>query len=156
MTEMNIGQAAANGGVSAKMIRHYESIGLINPARRTDAGYRVYGEKDVHTLRFIRQARSLGFSITQIRELLSLWQNQRRSSNKVKELALNHIHDMEERISELQQLKQVLEHLVHHCRGDERPDCPILKHLAQGHSHTQAGVSKKNVGGRLPGRRRNR
>lgn len=132
MEEMNIGQAAAAGGVSAKMIRHYEAIGLLNPARRTPAGYRVYRHHDVHNLRFIRQARSLGFSIRQIKELLGLWQNQRRTSRKVKELAMQHIDALDERIRELQEIRQVLSHLVRHCQGDERPDCPILDGLVKG------------------------
>lgn len=127
---MNIGQAAAEGGVSAKMIRHYETIGLLTPAKRTAAGYRTYSEKDVHTLRFIKQARNLGFSIELIKDLLGLWQNQRRTSRRVKELAQNHLREMNERILELQEIKSALENLVRHCHGDDRPDCPILERLA--------------------------
>jgi Cu(I)-responsive transcriptional regulator len=132
MQEMNIGQAAEKGGVSAKMIRHYETIGLLNPARRTASGYRVYTESDVHTLRFIKQSRNLGFSMQQISNLLDLWRNQRRTSRKVKELALTHMEELDDRIRELQQIRQALDHLVNHCHGDERPDCPILEGLANG------------------------
>ena len=127
---MNIGQAAAEGGVSAKMIRHYETIGLLTPAKRTASGYRTYSERDVHTLRFIKQARNLGFSIELIKDLLGLWQNQRRTSRRVKELAQNHLREMNERILELQEIKSALENLVRHCHGDDRPDCPILERLA--------------------------
>ena len=132
MSEMNIGQAAKGGGVSAKMIRHYESIGLIQSARRSMSGYRVYDDSDVHTLKFIKQARNLGFSIEQIKDLLDLWRNRRRTSKKVKELALKRIQELDERICELQELRQTLNHLVQHCHGDERPDCPILHGLADG------------------------
>jgi len=125
MNEMNIGQAAISGGVSAKMIRHYEAIGLIQSAKRAASGYRVYDESDVHTLKFIRQARSLGFSIDQIRDLLDLWRNKRRSSRKVKELALGHIAELDERIRELQDMRET-------CHGDDRPDCPILHGLSVG------------------------
>lgn len=127
---MNIGQAASRGGVSAKMIRHYEAIGLLTPAKRTAAGYRLYSENDVHILRFIKQARSLGFPMELIRDLLGLWQNQRRTSRRVKELAQNHLQEIDTRISELQAIKNTLEELVRHCHGDDRPDCPILDDLA--------------------------
>ena len=127
---MNIGSAARVSGVSAKMIRHYESIGLIPRAGQTDSGYRIYTGNDVHTLRFIRQARSLGFSIKQIEALLDLWRNQRRPSSKVKALALAHIADLEERIRELAAMKQTLQKLAAHCHGDDRPECPILDGLA--------------------------
>ncbi len=127
---LNIGQAARESGVSAKMIRHYETIGLLNEPRRTDAGYRVYEDVDIHRLRFIRQSRNLGFPIEQIKELLGLWQNQRRTSKKVKELALKHLAELDERIRELQEIKQTISHLVDHCHGDDRPECPILDGLA--------------------------
>ena len=130
MTHMNIGEAARHSGVSAKMIRHYEGIGLIPKASRTYSNYRTYSGKDVHTLRFIRQARSLGFSIKQIEELLGLWRNQRRPSSKVKALALAHIAELDARIAELQAMKRTLQSLAEHCHGDERPDCPILEGLA--------------------------
>ncbi len=130
--QMNIGEAAHASGVSAKMIRHYEDIGLIPKAKRTDSGYRRYNGVDVHTLRFIRQARSLGFSIKQIQALLSLWRDQRRPSSKVKALALAHIEELDERIREMQSMKRTLQELAAHCHGDERPDCPILDGLAAG------------------------
>lgn len=126
---MNIGEAAQASGVSAKMVRHYEGIGLIPKARRTLAGYRMYSHSDVHTLRFIRQARNLGFSIEQIEQLLKLWQDRRRPSRKVKELAQAHIRELEERIREMQDMKHALETLAKHCHGDDRPDCPILEGL---------------------------
>jgi len=127
---LNIGQAAEASGVSAKMIRHYEEIGLIPKARRTDSNYRTYSEADVHTLRFIKQARNLGFPIGAIGKLLALWRDHRRPSRKVKELALAHVQELEARIRELQTMKHTLEHLAKHCHGDDRPDCPILEGLA--------------------------
>ncbi|EIJ46810.1 transcription regulator protein [Herbaspirillum sp. GW103] len=126
---MNIGQAASASGVSAKMIRHYEETGLIPKAGRTDAGYRVYGEREVHLLRFIRQARQLGFSMAQVSDLIGLWLDQSRSSRKVKQLAQTHIGELEQRIRELQGMKTTLERLVQDCHGDSRPDCPILDAL---------------------------
>jgi Cu(I)-responsive transcriptional regulator len=128
---MNIGQAAKASGVSTKMIRHYESVGLFPEASRTDSGYRQYTDKEVHTLRFIRHSRDLGFSIEQIRELLGLWQNRRRPSRQVRALAQAHIEELEEKLREIQAMKATLEHLVHCCHGDERPDCPIIDTLAQ-------------------------
>ncbi|MEW6703653.1 MAG: Cu(I)-responsive transcriptional regulator [Pseudomonadota bacterium] len=128
---MNIGQAAKASGISAKMIRHYESVGLFPEASRTDSGYRQYTDKDVHMLRFIRHSRDLGFSIEQIRELLGLWQNRRRPSRQVKALAQAHIAELEQKLQELQAMKATLQHLVHCCAGDERPDCPIIEALAQ-------------------------
>lgn len=129
-TLMNIGDAAKASGVSAKMIRHYESVGLFPEALRTESGYRQYGEKELSTLRFIRHSRDLGFSIEQIRELLGLWQNRRRPSRQVKALAQAHIQELEEKLQELQAMKATLEHLVHCCHGDDRPDCPIIDTLA--------------------------
>ena len=130
MTFMNIGDAAKASGVSAKMIRHYESVGLFPEAERTESGYRQYTDKEVHTLRFIRQSRALGFSIEQIRDLLGLWHNRKRSSRQVKALAQAHIEGLEEKVQELQSMKATLQHLVHCCHGDDRPDCPILEGLA--------------------------
>lgn len=127
---LNIGQAAAQSGVSAKMVRHYESLGLLPTVHRTDAGYRQYGEKEVHTLRFIRRARALGFSMAEITELLKLWQNKRRASADVKRIALAHVADLERRIAEMEAMKQTLGHLAHCCQGNSRPDCPILTELA--------------------------
>jgi Cu(I)-responsive transcriptional regulator len=128
---MNIGQAAAASGVSAKMIRHYESVGLFPEAARTDSGYRQYTDKDISTLRFIRQSRDLGFSIDQIRELLALWQDRKRPSRQVRALAQAHIEELDAKLNELHAMKATLEHLVHCCHGDERPDCPIIDTLAQ-------------------------
>lgn len=125
----NIGDAAEASGVSAKMIRHYEQIGIIPRARRTLANYRTYSENDVHTLRFVRQARDLGFPLTQIQALLTLWKDRRRPSRKVKELAQAHIAELEVRIRELKDMKRTLESLAAHCHGDDRPDCPILEGL---------------------------
>ena len=133
---MTIGKAARESGVSAKMIRHYESIGLLRPAKRTDAGYRIYDENDVHTLRFVRRARDLGFSIREIKDLLGLWRNRQRSSADVRTIAQRHIADLESKIIELQQMRRTLEELVRHCHGDHRPACPILEDLA-GASRTE-------------------
>jgi len=130
MMQINIGEAAKHSGVSAKMIRHYEQIGLIPKASRTYSNYRTYSGKDVHTLRFIRQARNLGFSIKQIEELLGLWRNQRRPSSKVKSLAQEHIAELDARIVELEAMKRTLGSLAEHCHGDDRPECPILEGLA--------------------------
>jgi Cu(I)-responsive transcriptional regulator len=127
---MTIGQAAKASHVSAKMIRHYESIGLLSKAQRTNAGYRLYDEADVHTLRFIQRARSLGFPLETIRTLLALWRNRRRSSAQVKELATKHVTELERKIAEMQSMVRTLKHLAHHCHGDDRPDCPILDDLA--------------------------
>ena len=127
----NIGEAAARSGVSAKMVRHYESLGLLPRISRTDAGYRQYNDKDVHTLRFIRRARDLGFSMAEIAELLRLWQNRRRSSAEVKRIAQAHVADLERRIAEMAAMKQTLQQLVSCCHGDQRPECPILDDLGQ-------------------------
>lgn len=127
---MNIGQAAKATGVSAKMIRHYESLGLFPEAQRTEAGYRQYGERDLSTLRFIRQSRDLGFSLEQIRDLLGLWQNRKRPSRQVKALAQAHIEELDAKLQELQAMRATLAHLVHCCAGDDRPDCPIIDSLA--------------------------
>lgn len=126
---MNIGKAAAASGVSAKMIRYYESIGLIDAVRRTEAGYRDYVEDDVHVLRFIRRARDLGFSIEAIRELLALWRDRQRASGDVKRIALEHISELETRIAAMQEMAGTLRRLADCCHGDERPDCPILGDL---------------------------
>ena len=127
---LNIGRAADASGVSAKMIRHYEDIGLIPRARRTEAGYRTYSGNEIHELRFIKQARNLGFSTKQIAQLLKLWRDRRRPSGKVKQLTLEHIRELDEKIGEMQAMKATLEHLAQHCHGDDRPDCPILEELA--------------------------
>ena len=112
------------------MIRHYESVGLLPPASRTDAGYRLYGEKDIRTLQFIRRSRDLGFSIEEIRGLVSLWQDKTRPSREVKAVARQHLDFLDRKLEELQSMKNALSHLVDCCYGDERPDCPILDNLA--------------------------
>lgn len=130
MQTMNIGEAAQATGVSAKMIRHYESVGLYPPPHRTEAGYRQYSRSDVHTLRFIRHARDLGFSIVQIGELVSLWHDHARPSRQVRAIAQAHILELERKAQDLLAMKATLEHLVHRCRGDGRPNCPIIDSLA--------------------------
>jgi len=129
---MNIGAASAASGVSAKMIRHYEALGLVPGVARTDAGYRQYDAATVHTLRFIRRARDLGFSTTEIAELLALWRNRRRSSAEVKRIALAHVDDLQRRIAEMQAMQRTLADLARCCHGDARPDCPILDDLGGG------------------------
>jgi Cu(I)-responsive transcriptional regulator len=126
----NIGQAAEASGVSAKMIRHYEENGFIPKAGRTVAGYRIYKQADVHMLRFIRRARDLGFSLKEIKTLLGLWQNRRRASSDVKNLAMKHVEDLDKRIAEMQAMRRTLVALGENCHGDSRPDCPILDDLA--------------------------
>lgn len=128
---LNIGQAAEASGISAKMIRHYEEVGLLPAASRTFSGYRTYNHQDVNMLRFIRHSRDLGFSIKQIADLLSLWRDRNRSSNKVKQMASEHIEMLNQKIQELIIMKSELTRLVSCCHGDERPDCPILDELAQ-------------------------
>lgn len=155
---MNIGEAAKASGVSAKMIRHYESVGLFPEAARTEAGYRQYTAKEVSTLRFVRHSRDLGFSIEQIRELLGLWQDRKRPSRQVRSLAQAHLAELDAKLQELHAMKATLEHLVHCCHGDDRPDCPIIDSLshesaapaAQGHlaGHRTVGLQ--------PGRGRRR
>jgi MerR family copper efflux transcriptional regulator len=127
---MNIGEVARTSGVSAKMIRHYESIGLIRESSRTLAGYRQYHARDAHLLRFIRRARNLGFSLDQIRQLLSLWDDPERASADVKRLAKAHIADLDARIAALTDMRATLVTLAHACHGDHRPDCPILQGFA--------------------------
>ena len=127
---MNIGQASNASGVSAKMIRYYESIGLIRPPLRTDSNYRVYDEDEVHVLRFVRRARTLGFSVDETATLLALWQDKSRASAEVKQIATEHIDALQTKIAELQSMVKTLSHLAHCCGGDNRPDCPILDDLA--------------------------
>ena len=128
---VNIGDAARVSGVSAKMARHYESLGLLRPVARTDSGYRQYGEAEVHTLRFIKRARDLGFSMEEIGELVGLWQNRRRASANVRKVAQKHADELGERIARMQEMRRTLQHLIHCCHGDERPECPILEDLAR-------------------------
>ena len=127
---MNIGQASEASGVSAKMIRYYEQIGLIRPMGRTGNNYRVYGEEEVHVLRFIKRARNLGFSLEETETLLKLWQDKDRTSAAVKDVADEHVADLERRIAEMQGMVKTLKHLSHCCSGDARPNCPILDDLA--------------------------
>ena len=133
---MNIGEAAKSSGVSVKMVRHYEAIGLLPKAKRTFSNYRVYTPHEVHELRFIRRGRDLGFSMEEIKELLGLWRNKSRSSAAVKKIAGRHIEDLKAKIVELESMVATLEHLAHHCHGDHRPDCPILDDLSSAaHAH---------------------
>jgi MerR family copper efflux transcriptional regulator len=127
---VNIGVAAARSGVSAKMVRHYESLGLLARVHRTDSGYRQYSDADVHILRFIKRSRDLGFSMAGIAELVSLWNNRRRTSASVKRIAQQHAGELSARIAEMQAMQRTLNHLIHCCHGDGRPDCPILDDLA--------------------------
>lgn len=129
---MNIGEAARLSGVSAKMVRHYESLGLLPRVNRTDSGYRQYSEAEVHTLRFIKRARDLGFSMDEIAELVSLWQNRRRASGNVRKIAQKHADELAQRIEAMQSMQRTLRHLIHCCQGDDRPECPILDDLAGG------------------------
>ncbi len=126
---MNVGQAARASGVSAKMIRYYESIGVVARVARATNGYRRYTEADVHMLRFVRRARGLGFPVAAVRRLVALWRDPRRSSADVKRLAQAQLAELERKIAELQSMARALRHLVGHCHGDHRPDCPILDDL---------------------------
>jgi Cu(I)-responsive transcriptional regulator len=130
---MNIGEASSATGVSAKMIRYYESIGLIRAPLRTGSNYRVYGGDEVHVLRFVKRARTLGFSVEETATLLGLWQDKSRASAEVKDVATGHITALETKIAELQGMVKTLKHLAHCCGGDNRPDCPILDDLAGEH-----------------------
>jgi len=127
---VQIGEAARLAGVSAKMVRHYESLGLLGGVQRTDSGYRLYGQADVHRLRFIRRSRELGFSMTEIAELLGLWGNQERTSASVKRIAQHHVDELSRRIAAMQAMQRSLQQLLQCCSGDERPECPILDDLA--------------------------
>ena len=129
MERFNIGEAARRSNVSAKMVRHYESLGLLPAVHRTDAGYRQYGEREVHTLRFIRRARDLGFGMGEIAQLLRLWQNRRRSSADVRRIASGHVAQLTQKMEEMEAMRRTLQHLIHCCQGDSRPDCPILEEL---------------------------
>ena len=128
---VNIGTAAALSKVSANMVRHYESLGLLPRVARTDSGYRQYNEADVHTLRFIKRARDLGFAMAEIGELVALWQNRRRASANVKRIAQKHVDELSQRIEAMLAMQRSLLQLLHHCHGDDRPDCPILDDLAR-------------------------
>ena len=128
---MNIGEAAKASGVSAKMIRHYEAIGLTGEAKRTGSGYRLYSLREVQMLQFIHRGRELGFSLEQIRALLALWQDKHRASQDVRALANEHIAELDRKIAEMQAMRRTLENLASACHGDDRPDCPILDDLAR-------------------------
>lgn len=136
----NIGEAARRSRVSAKMVRHYESLGLLPNVGRTESGYRQYGDGQVHTLRFIKRSRDLGFGMVEIAQLLKLWQNRRRSSADVRRIAIQHVEDLSQRMAEMQAMKRTLEHLIHCCEGDHRPDCPILDELAK---PSEAQIAKR-------------
>lgn len=125
-----ISEAARRAGVSARMVRHYEALGLLNGVARTDSGYRQYTEADVHTLRFIKRARDLGFSMAEIAELVDLWRNRRRASASVKRIAQRHVDELAQRIESMQAMQRSLQALLASCHGDSRPDCPILDDLA--------------------------
>ena len=127
---VSISKAAQASGVSAKMVRHYESLGLLGQVGRTDSGYRQYTSADVHTLRFIKRARTLGFSMAEIAELVSLWRDRQRASAHVKQIAQRHVAELQARIEAMQAMRRTLQSLLQHCHGDERPDCPILDDLA--------------------------
>ena len=127
---MNIGEASKASGVSTKMIRYYESIGLIKAPLRTDAGYRVYSDNEIHALRFISQARDLGFSVEQMSSLLALWRDRSRASADVKDIALEHIRVLDEKAKALKAMSDTLRHLADNCHGDGRPDCPIIEGFA--------------------------
>lgn len=148
---MNIGEASKASRVSAKMIRYYEQIGLIPPAARTDSGYRAYVQTDIHRLHFIRRARDLGFLVTEISDLLGLWNDQSRHSADVKRLAHRHIVELEQRMDTMRQMAETLKTLINSCSGDHRPDCPILHELQQ---PDEGPASLKERTGAVPRRTR--
>lgn len=143
---MNIGQASVASGVSAKMLRYYESIGLVPKAVRTEAGYRVYTESDVQTLRFIRRARDLGLSIERIRLLVGLWHDWGRSSADVKRVATEHVAELEAKILELTAVRDTLQELADACHGDHRPECPILRDLEGGGAKPRTAPASRRQG----------
>ena len=143
---MRIGEVSRLSGVSTKLIRHYEAVGLLRSADREANGYRAYGEIDAHELRFIKRARMLGFPIERIRELLSLWRDRSRHSRKVRSLAQSHLEFLEDRIRATEQMEAPLRTLIAACAGDHRPDCPILDDLGKGHVTPQAErPSKRSI-----------
>lgn len=151
---VTIGLAARLSGISPKMLRHYEGLGLLGDVARTDGNYRQYTEADVHTLRFIRRARDMGFTLDEIRDLVDLWHNRRRSSETVKRIAQQHIDHLAERIAWLEGMRRTLQDLVRRCPGNQRPDCPILDDLADGATgsdkllytaHTEAGPARNRT-----------
>ena len=151
---MNIGTAARRSGVPAKTIRYYESSGLITPAQRAENGYRAYSADDVRTLNFIKRARSLGFSVDEVRELLDLWRNRKRTSAAVKTLVTQHLQTLDRKIEELQALRRTLARLVRQCRGDDRPQCPIIDELKERNVLLPSdNVMRSRRGGNKPKRR---
>ena len=149
---LTIGEAARRTGVSAKMIRWYEATGLLPPAARSESGYRHYGDADLHTLRFIRRARDLGFSVDAIADLLALWRDRARPSAGVKAIAQEQIADLRRRIAEMAGMARTLEHLAEACCGDERPDCPILDDLAADDHPPEPRRRSRGLAGRGPAR----
>ena len=143
---MNIGEAAAASGVSSKMIRYYERTRLIEPAERTASGYRVYTSRYVHDLQFIRRSRDLGFSVSQIEDLLALWNNRARASHDVKALAMEHVANLCAKVAEMEAMIATLKHLAENCTDDGRPDCPILKDLAEGRHGACASAPENRFG----------
>ena len=143
---MNIGMVAAKSGVSAKTIRYYESIGLIPPASRSGNGYRCFTERDVQTLRFVQRARSLGFAVEDVSDLLELWRKKRQSSEKVRTLARRHMDRMEEKILELESIVRVLGDLIERCEADDRPNCPILEEIEREPDHSEVIVRPQSRG----------
>ncbi|MBB5274269.1 Cu(I)-responsive transcriptional regulator [Rhizobium rosettiformans] len=143
---MNIGEASSASGVSAKMIRYYEEIGLIAPAGRTASNYRFYDADSVNRLRFVRRARSLGFSLEETERLLKLWDDKARASAEVKALALDHVEELDRKIAEMQAMRDTLSHLAERCHGDDRPNCPILADL-EGRPLRQKTAAKEARGG---------
>ena len=141
-----IGEAARRAGISARMVRHYESLGLVKGVARTDSGYRQYTEADMHALQFIRRSRDLGFSMEEITELLALWHDRSRASSQVKRIAQAHIQDLNERIAAMQAMQRTLQTLVSCCQGNDRPDCPILDDLAAGQAeHSSHKAARKTL-----------
>lgn len=147
---MNIGQTAAASGISAKMIRYYESVGLIPSADRSDAGYRIYSDRDVQVLNFIRRSRDLGFKVEDIRDLLKLWRDRTRRSASVKKVALGHIETLKQKIVELQEMVGTLQALADSCSGDQKSNCPIIDELETGKSSRKKAASRKTLGGKKP------
>ena len=141
MDAMTIGQAAERSGVPPKTIRYYESVGLIDPAARGENNYRGYGDKEIEILRFINRARRLGFSLKEVEKLLALYRDRKRPSREVKRLALQHVDDLDRKVVELKTIKKALLQLIEKCRGDDRPDCPLLDNLGSGNAEPVLQIS---------------
>jgi MerR family copper efflux transcriptional regulator len=142
---MNIGEASKRSGVSAKMIRYYDSIGLVRSAARSGSNYREYDERTLNELRFVKRARALGFSVEEIVQLLSLWRDRSRPSRQVKSIASKHVADLDARAAELKAMADTLRHLAHNCAGDDRPDCPILDDLGTAPTGNKPGTRKSRT-----------